>query len=56
MHVELGLFSCMLKDEVACLHVERNILVGASYLDIEDLACLIVLLTAEILFVIANAV
>ena len=27
----------MLNDEVGCLHVERNILVGASYLDIEDL-------------------
>ena len=23
-------------DDVACLHVERNKLVGASYLDIED--------------------
>mgnify|MGYP005835421481 CR=1 FL=1 len=23
-------------DEVACLHVERNMLVGLSYLDIED--------------------
>ena len=26
----------MLNDEVICLHVEINMLVGASYLDIED--------------------
>ena len=31
-----GLFLCILIDEVACLHVEKNILVEASYLDIED--------------------
>ena len=31
-----GPFLCMLNDEVSCLHVERNMLVGASYLDIED--------------------
>ena len=37
MHVVVGLLPCMLLDDVACLHVERNMLVGASYLDIEDL-------------------
>ena len=36
MHVVVGLLPCMLLDDVACLHVERNMLVGASYLDIED--------------------
>ena len=38
VHVEVGLFPCMLNDEVAFLHVDRNRnrLVGASYLDIED--------------------
>ena len=36
MHVVVGLLPCMLLDDVACLHVERNMLVGASYLDIEN--------------------
>ena len=36
MHVVVGLLPCMLLDDVACLHVERNMLVEASYLDIED--------------------
>uniref|UniRef100_A0A453HZX7 Uncharacterized protein n=1 Tax=Aegilops tauschii subsp. strangulata TaxID=200361 RepID=A0A453HZX7_AEGTS len=38
---------CMLNDEVAYLHVERNSLVGASYLDIEDLllaSCLLLII------------
>ena len=36
LHVVVGLSQCMLNDEVTYLHVKRNRLVGASYLDIED--------------------
>ena len=36
LHVVAGLSPCMLNDELAYLHVERNRLLGASYLDIED--------------------
>ena len=36
MHVVVDLLPCMLLDDVTCLHVKRNILVRASYLDIED--------------------
>ena len=32
----VDLSPCMLNDEVAYLYVKRNRLVGASYLDIED--------------------
>ena len=34
--VEVDLFDACFNDEVACVHVERNMLVRASYLDIED--------------------
>ena len=46
MHVVVGLLPCMLLVDVTCLHVERNMLVGASYLDIEDYrASMVMLLT-----------
>ena len=37
-----GSFSCMLHGEIACLHVEKNNLVKASYLDIQDLIHVVV--------------
>ena len=36
MVVGVDLFSCMLWDDVACLHIERNRLTWASYLYIEN--------------------
>ena len=37
--LRLGLFHACLHAEVACVHVEGNRLVGANYLDIEDMYC-----------------
>lgn len=37
LHVEVGLVLCMLNNEMTCLHVKKNMLIGAIYLDIEDL-------------------